>query len=421
MPSSFSWLDYSEAERRRALDVADSFKSRDTRDELGIGTVRDALANILFPGTTTIQTRARYFLFIPWIYLAVEEKLRRRPFASKEEVAKAARREEIALIKVLLDSDDADGTIGAEAGATLKRLPSNIYWYGMGSWGIRKAEASQDQYHRILATAGAPLRIEGRNKIDGGDELRSVHNWHPALHSLRPDEFPQKASFTLTADESEFLKERIKGKGGRNASMLAVLADSDKNWDDVDFAWEHEVVVSNGLPKQLEIALTHARNFSEIMHGAALLYNLMLAKRYHELFTVWEEKIETYQGEMEKWSETMSARKAAYLDWDRAHFWQTISAKNTRISPRTVTFINAWLDLTFACSTPGQLASSGEAQTLLINRERSHKPRGMARLLDETALRQWSGAAGSRQLDFRWGVTQRLLHDILTPAEGTHA
>lgn len=35
------------------------FKERDTRDELGLGSLRDAIADLLFPGTSTIQTRLR--------------------------------------------------------------------------------------------------------------------------------------------------------------------------------------------------------------------------------------------------------------------------------------------------------------------------------------------------------------------------
>src|SRR3712207_8105184 len=66
--SSFTWLDYSEHERRQMLDVIHLFDEKTTRDELGIGVVRDAFADMFFPGTSTIQTRARYFLFIPWIY-----------------------------------------------------------------------------------------------------------------------------------------------------------------------------------------------------------------------------------------------------------------------------------------------------------------------------------------------------------------
>ena len=52
MPSTFAWLDQSEEQRRRVLDVIDMFKEQGTVDELGLGTVRDALPDILFPGTS---------------------------------------------------------------------------------------------------------------------------------------------------------------------------------------------------------------------------------------------------------------------------------------------------------------------------------------------------------------------------------
>ena len=61
--SFLSWLDYSEEERRKMLDVISLFQQKESRDELGVGTVRDSFADIFFPGTSTIQTRARYFLF----------------------------------------------------------------------------------------------------------------------------------------------------------------------------------------------------------------------------------------------------------------------------------------------------------------------------------------------------------------------
>ena len=49
-----------------------SLQRTDTRDELGIGSVRDAFADMLFPGTSTIMTRARYFLLVPWTYQRLE-------------------------------------------------------------------------------------------------------------------------------------------------------------------------------------------------------------------------------------------------------------------------------------------------------------------------------------------------------------
>jgi Family of unknown function (DUF6361) len=36
---------------------------------LGLGTIRDAFADMLFPGTSAPRIRPRYFLIVPWIYL----------------------------------------------------------------------------------------------------------------------------------------------------------------------------------------------------------------------------------------------------------------------------------------------------------------------------------------------------------------
>ncbi len=94
MGSSFGWLDFSEKDRRTALDVISLFDERETRDELGLGSVRDAIADQLFPGTSTIQTRARYFLFVPWLYLDLE---RRRVSSSR--AADYARVQEVKLIR----------------------------------------------------------------------------------------------------------------------------------------------------------------------------------------------------------------------------------------------------------------------------------------------------------------------------------
>ena len=60
--STLTWLDFSDAERKRALQVVELLGRPETRDELGLGAIRDAFANALFPGMSTVQRRARYFL-----------------------------------------------------------------------------------------------------------------------------------------------------------------------------------------------------------------------------------------------------------------------------------------------------------------------------------------------------------------------
>ena len=101
MGSSLSWLDYSDAERRTALDVIEMFRDRDTRDELGLGSIRDAFADRFFPGTSTIQTRVAYFLLIPWLYRSLEAQNLGRP-----NVADRARKAELSLIAPLLAGGD---------------------------------------------------------------------------------------------------------------------------------------------------------------------------------------------------------------------------------------------------------------------------------------------------------------------------
>ena len=54
-------------------EIVNLFRERESRDELGIGQVRDAMSDSLWPGTSTLFTRARYFVFIPWCFRAAAE------------------------------------------------------------------------------------------------------------------------------------------------------------------------------------------------------------------------------------------------------------------------------------------------------------------------------------------------------------
>ena len=142
MPSTFGWVDFAEQDRQRMADVIHLFREQDTRDELGLGSVRDAFANLLFPGTSTVQTRAKYMLFVPWIYLRHEELE-----IPSMDIAQKARSDELNLIEALLDSGDTEGVIGKDARRKLQRLPSSIYWSGLGTWGIRLFRHFQKNNH----------------------------------------------------------------------------------------------------------------------------------------------------------------------------------------------------------------------------------------------------------------------------------
>ena len=70
--SSLGWLDLDAAASERVSTLLRSLEEPTTLDVLGLGTVRDAFSDMLTPGTSTVQTRLRYFIFLPWICQRLE-------------------------------------------------------------------------------------------------------------------------------------------------------------------------------------------------------------------------------------------------------------------------------------------------------------------------------------------------------------
>ena len=73
------WIDFSKSERSKVLSVLDLLQEKGTLDELGIAPIRDGFANIFFPGTSTIQTRAKYFLIVPYALWDLEREDAMKP------------------------------------------------------------------------------------------------------------------------------------------------------------------------------------------------------------------------------------------------------------------------------------------------------------------------------------------------------
>ena len=72
MDAALTWLDLTASDRDKMRQVLDLFEEQGSVDEMGLGTLRDALSDALFLGTSTMQTRLRYALFVPWRYRQLE-------------------------------------------------------------------------------------------------------------------------------------------------------------------------------------------------------------------------------------------------------------------------------------------------------------------------------------------------------------
>ena len=393
-PNSYlSWLDFSEHERRKALDVIDLFRGRGTVDELGLGTIRDALADLLFPGTSTLQTRARYFLFIPWLYRDLEAR-----GIAPAEIEKRARRSELRLIQSLIDGGEKDGVIGIDARETLRRLPSSIYWQGLRSWGIRRLDVSIADYHREFGRFG---RVRASSEDDEMETEGHRDLWHANLPKA-PHEFLDSTNFALTRAEATYLAERLMCRD--EPSLLAWLTDEGRP-SQVGYPWLHPQLAS--VPQEFLDQVEHARLFSLLGQGAALAYNFYLAE-----LTRNQELEEEYRSRIVEWATEVEANRASLQSWQWGDFRLMVARQNPRIGVNTWAFIEHWRAKVLSSPAGLDLVMEQDVRKSIEHRERSLK-RNLARLTNELIREKWSGESGTGRMDFRWFRAQIIVNDIL--------
>jgi hypothetical protein len=288
-------------------------------------------------------------------------------------------------------------------------LPSGIYWSGLGSWGIRKFNGSQDQYHRWLDTWYH--RSKSNISSEGDEPDRDVYsdNWDPNLPP-RPKDFPYNAQFALTRDEAEYLQDQILSSHPK--SLLAYLVSEKKHIADISPVWAY--LKLSALPDLLKQQVEHARNFAEIIHGAAILYNLMLAQKSGP---AREEDQDKYKNKFRSWAGEIVRSHSRFRDWVQDDFWHLVDSLPENVTWRTKRFVATWIDLTISADDPETLASDNRARNLIFERERVLK-RSRARLNNQRALEHWSGASGVEELTYRWGIARSAVNDIVRGLKG---
>ncbi len=398
MASSLTWLDYSERDRRSALDVIDLFRETGTLDELGMAAVRDSLSDLFFPGTSTIHTRACYFLLVPWTFLRLE-RLR----VSSGKAAARSRRAELNLNRRMLGGDDTRGVFGAQVGDALKRLPSAVYWGGLESWGIRMFSGHQQAYFRSLDRFYRRCdRVRGMSRDPEGRSATPA-NWHPHLPDPPPGFPARNVSVALRRPDAEYLRDRIQAR--HPETLLAVLAGRANPEDlQADHPWHLSDL--NELTPALREQLRDAELFAVLMHGAPLLYNLMLAElRQHKEWT------EEYRRRLDAWAADFDALGPDAKGWELEGVWRLVRASGRSLGYPTQAFVESWVEDLKRVGPRALVAENSDARVLVRNREVQLK-RARARLTNPRHLELWGGESGTGRMTYRWGSAKRILEDI---------
>ncbi len=396
--SSLGWLDFDSAASERVGELLRALDEPGTLDVLGLGTVRDAFSGMLNPGTSTIQTRLRYFIFVPWICAGLEAK-----GVQPADFARRLRDDEAQLIKCLHHLGRNQGIIGYTAGRGLKRMPSDAYWGGLGTWGLRRMDLSISEYGQRAASLG---NMRPDRDDDGNATMRTVSMW--AELPPPPGDFLQaRISFELTPEEAQLLVDHIRRHHA--GTLLAELCAAPQASAGVDYPWN---LPTDGMSSQLMEILRHARNFSELTAGPQHVYNLLVARAARAELSWDTDELESNERDrIEEWTEQIAARLDDVRSWvdDLPAFWALLSEFGVNLGVQE--FVNAMVGRIAA--DPEGFAEDSAVHRSIRDRELRLKSK-RARLAHRSALEDWNGLGVGGQFDFRWGITQSYMKDIAT-------
>ena len=276
------WLDYSITDQNKALAVLDKLHEKNAVDELGIASIRDGYADYFFPGTSTIQTHAKYFLIVPYILKDLENYNQK-----KYPLEVLLRRYEKQCAEILVkNSNNATGIIGSDSlnnNEWIKRLPSSIYWAGLKQYGIFLEKNYSIHNYLMEVDKERKLRLQRKENHYAKDD-ESKDDYITNTLNMRFIDMPlykrigqwrEDISINLTRDEALFLKEKII-KNNEGTMLATVLKDNLIEFCNFKSFYDIETIIDR-FPKDVQSNYYDALKFSKFMHFIYAVYNEIIS------------------------------------------------------------------------------------------------------------------------------------------------
>ena len=395
------WVDFSKEDREKVLDVMNLLQEPGAVDEIGIGLVRDAFANLFFPGTSTVQTGAKYFLIVPYV---LKEACSGKYGNNLSKVIQRIDDEEKACGVILLEHcPNEDGIIGKRVlpkkwGA---RKPSNISWNGIRVYGICTQDISIPELVKAsLALQAMKKNVSLGNRNDDADENErddadAGNDFAMQFFSVPDDyygDWRKDLTVRLTPTEAAFLRSKI--ETNTSGTLLCYLL---KNNIDVNKYDSFEAIyedIREDIPEELAQLMHMACEFNRLVYAARVRYNYILSDGENEAAA-------------EKWQQIIE-NKAFMMAVDIDAVLATLQITNHRLRRFLTAFKAAVLAEDFET-----------ADKALIDREVEIKSKARAKLLkrENYANDAW---IGGEYLDYRFFSARRIINDIYSGEEPAH-
>ena len=392
------WVDFSKEDREKVLDVMNLLQEPGAVDEIGIGLVRDAFANLFFPGTSTVQTGAKYFLIVPYV---LKEACSGKYGNNLPKVIQRIDDEEKACGVILLEHcPNEDGIIGKRVlpKKWVARKPSNIYWNGIRVYGICTQDISIPELVKAsLALQAMKKNVSLGNRNDDAeendrDDADAGNDFAMQFFSVPDDyygDWRQNLTVRLTPTEAEFLRGKI--EANTSGTLLCYLL---KNNIDVNKYDSFEAIyedIRDNIPEELARTMHMACEFNRLVYAARVRYNYILSDGQNEEAA-------------EKWAEIVE-KKAFMMSVDIDAVLELLKINNYKLRRFLTSFKVAVL-----------AEDLNAIDKVLIDREVEIKSKARAKLLkrENYAPDAW---IGGEYLDYRFFSARHILNDIYSGEE----
>jgi hypothetical protein len=403
MATGLGWIDFSKEHRDRVFSVIDMLGEPGTVDELGIGVIRDALADCLFPGVSTIQTRPKYFIIISNIFLRYVRT--HQSGLSVPTLTKWLKDQENQVMHNLAKNynyKENNGVIGinvARNNKELARKASSVYWNGLRTHGIIETNYSLAEYldkNDLSEISKSVYREQHSDDQDTGSEYDLFNLKLPSSPNLKQDDI----TMDLSREEAKFLKDQFKtdlNEKKQQDNLLKYILSFDElselTISTSKFKDLGEILLTReGLPTKTKVFLDLALTFDFIIHGAHIRYNIMLHQQAGEadFNDMWQE-----------WLTELSDRKNRIESFNIDLLFREIA---TRTKSTTRKFIYDWYNEIMKPEI-----SEERIDKLVYNQEFSNK--GSKSKLSSKS-QEFSGWVGINELSYRFIQARRLVEDI---------
>lgn len=276
------FVSFNQEALNRANKVMKLLQGQGAIDELGLGRIRDAFSNTMFPGMSVLQTHAKYFLLMPALYSFLEKTR----IADVREARTIVRDQEIRMTYRLMDGSakDTTGIIGADmlrrGEGYVKYDPTYVYQAGMEIFGLipRGGNIYATLAERSAIYQNSPKKHKGNDETgDDSDDLPGNRQIYKVCGEDYDFSHREPLDIRLTRREAEFLKNQI--IRNTQGSLLSYLLDSGLYETATNYLFEDlGDILQDKLPKELyrmyELALRFSRFACLLRTRYAILYDI---------------------------------------------------------------------------------------------------------------------------------------------------